>query len=114
VVVAVAAVRVVKVPRDEVVHVISMRHGRVPALCRVDVVGGVPRAAMRRRARGRVRRADLEHVLVDMIVVAVMEMTIVQVVDVVAVTDRDMAAIGSVNVVVVRMGVVAHGLFPSG
>ena len=111
VVVAVPGVRVMQVPGDEVVDVIAMRDRFVTATRAVDVALGVTSAAVRRRAGGRIGRADLGDALVDVPIVAVVEVAIVEVVDVVAMTDGEVAAVGAVDVIVIRMGGVAHEFF---
>jgi hypothetical protein len=76
VIVAVAIVRVVQMPRNEVVVVVAVRNRLVPAMRSVHVVLGVPRATVRRRARGGVHAADLEHALVDVTLVTAMHVAI--------------------------------------
>ena len=111
VVVAVPGVRVMQVPGDEVVDVIAMRDRFVTATRAVDMALGVTSAAVRRRAGGRIGRADLEDALVDVPIVAVVEVAIVEVVDVVAMTDGEVAAVGAVDVIVIGVGGVAHDFF---
>jgi hypothetical protein len=108
VVVAVTGVRVVQVPGDEVVDVIAMRDRLVTATCAVDMTLRVTGAAVRRRARGRIGRADLENALVHVAIVAVMKVAVVEVVDVVAVKDGEVAAVGAVDMIVIGVRVVAH------
>ena len=108
-IVAVAAVRVVQVPRHEVVDVVAVGHGFVAAAGRVGVALLVARALVVGRASLGVRAPDLERALVNVPFVRVVQVAVVQVVDVVAVPDGDVAAARAVNVIVVRMGVVAHG-----
>lgn len=103
--------RVVQVPRDDVVDVIAVRDCLVTATRAVDMALGVTGAAMRGRARGRIGRADLEDALVHVAIVAVVEVAIVEVVDVVAMTDGEVAAVGAVDVIVIRMEGVAHDFF---
>jgi hypothetical protein len=111
VVVAVPGVRVMQVAGDEVVDVIAMRDRFVTATRAVDMALGVTIAAVRRRARGRIGRADLEDTLVDVAVMIVVEVAIVKVIDVVAMTDSEVAAVGAVDVIVIRMSGVAHDFF---
>jgi hypothetical protein len=97
------AVRMVEVIADQVVDVIAVRHGLVPALLAVHVIGGVAAAAMLIRAAVRVRVVDLEHMLVDVTLMGVVQMTLVQVVDVIAVRDAGMTAARAVAVPVIGM-----------
>ena len=110
-VVAVLAVRMMQVSRDEVVDVIAVRDGLVATARAVDVTLGVPRAAMRGRARGGVRRVDREGALVDVSVVRTMKVAVMEIVDVVAVANGGVAAGRTVGVIVVRVGAVGHGFF---
>ena len=80
------AVRVMHVPLYHVIRVISVGNSRMTAGWPVDMILGVLPAVVVRSTACRVCRADREHVLVDMIAVQVMQMPVVQVVDVVAVT----------------------------
>lgn len=54
-VVAMAAVGVVKVPVDQVVHMVAVRNGFVAAIRAVNVRGFVPAAKMARSAPGRIQ-----------------------------------------------------------
>jgi len=111
VVVAMAAVGMMQVARDEVVDVVAVRDGLVPAALRVNMFLRVTAAAVRRGADCRVGGADLEDALVHVAFVAVVKVAVVQVVDVVAVLDCEVTAIGAVCVIVIWMGVVAHDFF---
>jgi hypothetical protein len=112
VIVAVAAVRMVQVPRDDVVDMIAVRNRLVSASLGVDVSLAVPRARVRGGTGGGVRRPDFERALVDVAFVRVMQVPVVQVVDVASVPDGGVAATGSVNVVVMLVHGVAHGFLP--
>jgi hypothetical protein len=110
VIVAVPGVRMVQVPADEVVDVIAVRDGVVPAARPVHVTRNVGAAGVRGRARRRVRSVDADCALVDVAGVGVVQMPVVQVIGVAAVCDRRMTAAGTVGVSVVGVnGVVAHG-----
>lgn len=107
-VIAVPAVRVVEVTVDQIVDVVAVRDCGVAAAGSMDVVRGVTCAPMLRRAVGRMRRIDGEHVLVDVPVVRVVEVTVVEVVDVPVVLDGEVPAAGAMGVVVTWVDVVAH------
>lgn len=111
-VVAMAAVRVMEMPADQIVDVIPMGNGFVPASGAMLMGCVVSRAGMIGRAACRVHRAHLDHVLIYMIAVRLMEVPVVQVVDVLAVLDGNMSAAGSVNVGValVDLMFVRHGI----
>jgi len=113
VVVAVAVVGVMEVALDQVIDVIPVRHARVSAAGAVDVVGGVAGAAMVRRALRRVGRVDGDRVFIDVIAVDVVQVSIVEIVDVAGVLDRDVAAVGTVHMVVALVDRVRHEI-PTG
>jgi hypothetical protein len=98
VIVAVAAVGMMEVVLDQVVDVVPVGHGLVTAPRAVLVIGVVAGAAVVRRAVGRVVGVHPEGVLVHVVGVHVMEVSIVQVVDVILVLDRGVATVGTVNV----------------
>jgi hypothetical protein len=64
VVVAVAAMRVVKVAGDEVISVVAVRNGFVAAALAVLVAGGMPGALMAGGAGIRVGRVDRDGVFI--------------------------------------------------
>jgi hypothetical protein len=103
--------RMMQVARDEIVDVVAVGDGLVPAPGCVNVSLRMTRAAVRRRAGGRVGGANVEHALIDVAVVCVMQVAVVQIVDVVSVFDRLVAAVGAVNVLVMLVGGVIHGVF---
>lgn len=98
VVVAMVVMRVVQMPVDQIIHVVAMRHRLVAASGPMLVTFCMPGALMSGGAGGRVVGRHLKSMFVDMIVVHMMQMAIVQVIDVVAVTDGGVAAIGPVAV----------------
>lgn len=111
-VVAVIAVGMMKVIANEVVDMVAVGHGLVPAARAVNMPGFMAFPGMNRCTRIRIGRTDVNHMLVDMVAVRVMEMTVVKIVDMVAVTDRRVAAAGAVLMVVsagMLVLAVAHG-----
>jgi hypothetical protein len=116
VIVAVAVVRVVQVALDEIVDVIAMRDGLMPAVPTVNVTLDVTAAHVVRRAGRRVRRVDGDRALVDVTVVRPMKVTVVHVVRVPGVGDRDVATAGAMLVFVLLVGLVlghVHLVCPS-
>lgn len=85
-VVAVVAVRVVKMAGYPIVYMIAVRHRFVATSKPVDMSRLVPTAAVVRGAGVGVLARYLNHVLVDMTFVRMVKVTIVQVVGVAAVT----------------------------
>ena len=112
-VVAVPVVRMVEVAVHEVVDVIPMRHGLVPASRTVHVTRLMPVTAVIGRAVGGVRGIDGDPVLVAVIVVRMMQVPLVQVVDVTLVTNGDVAAVLTV-LMIVLVDLVAHADSPLG
>jgi hypothetical protein len=97
VVVAVIAVRVVQMPADEIVDVIAVRNGLVPAVGSVDVAGLVLCAG---RTAVRVLLVDGDQMLVDVALVRVMQVAAMQIIRMPIVADGDVAAVGPVLMVV--------------
>jgi hypothetical protein len=111
VIIAVSVVGVVEVPIDDVVGVVAVRDRIVPAVLAVRVSLVVAPARMRGRAVRRVRAADGEVVLVDVVAVHVVHVPVVQIVLVAFVLDRLVAAIRPVLMIVLVVSlVVAHGI----
>lgn len=110
-VVAVAVVRVMQVAADQVIDMVAMRHRLMPAARAVPMIGSMRVAIMPVAATG-VAVVDGYPVLVDVVLVWMMQMAVVQVVDVVSVTHRHVAAVRTVAVrviAVVRLFAVLHG-----
>ena len=102
------AVRMVQMPVDDVVHVITMRHGLVPTVRAVNVVGFVTCTRMIGRAIGRIVRSHVERVLLDgAIGLRVMKVSVMHEVDVVSVFHGGMPAACAVFVIVIVVCV--HG-----
>jgi hypothetical protein len=101
--IAVPVVRVVKVPRDEVVDVAGVGNGFVAAPRAVNVPLRVTAASMRWRADHRGSAVVGEGALIDVAFVAMVQMAIVNVVDVVAVPERRVPAGRAMYVGVVRV-----------
>lgn len=110
VIVAMVAVREVQVTIDQIADVIAVRHRLVPAAKAVHVSDLMPATGVRRRAGRRVACAHFDAMLIDMIAVHVVQMTIVQVVHMVAMAHGGVPAIRTMNVaVIVMLGMAAFG-----
>ena len=109
-IVAVCAVWVVQVPAHQVIDVIAVRDRLVAASRSVRVRRIVRAAGVLRRASGRVLGVDGDRALVDVPVVLFVQMAVVRVAHVIAVTNSDVPAPGAVNVVVVCMHLMTHDL----
>lgn len=76
----------------QIIGVIAVRHGLVAASRPMPVIAIVTRTAMLGRAAVRVVCAHGDHVLVDMIVVRVVQVSVVEIVDVTVMSYGRMAA----------------------
>jgi hypothetical protein len=100
------AVRMMKVAVDQVINVIAMGHGGVTAVVVVLVTFRVAAAVVRRRAVGRVDRADSKCVFFDLVTCRMMQMTIVQVVDM---SFMDNSLMAATRAMLVRMFMMMFG-----
>ena len=90
-VVAVLTVWVMQVTSDQVVDVVAVRNLRMPTRWSVHVVGIVRWTAVLRRTLRGVGAVHVEHVAIDRAVVWMVQMTIVQVVQVIGMFDRQVS-----------------------
>lgn len=96
------AVGVVQVPVDQVVDVVAVRHLFMPATRPVHVVGRVRATAVVGRATMRIDVGHLNAVLLDHVpFFGMMEVTVMQVVDMIVVLNGDVAAVRTVLVAIV-------------
>jgi hypothetical protein len=93
-----AAMGVMEVSIDQVVHVIAMRNRFVATSGPMHVGSIMTPAAVLRRAPVRIGRWDFDDMFVDVVAVHVMQLPVMQVVDVTVVADGGMPAIGAMNV----------------
>jgi hypothetical protein len=107
VIVAVIPVGMMQMAVDQVVNVIAMWHGFVPASWTVHMIRIVPGASVLRCALVWIGRRHFDGVLIDVIAMHVMQVAIVEVVHVVAMANGHMAARRAVLVGVV--GVLGAG-----
>jgi hypothetical protein len=106
-------VRMVEMPVDEIVNVIPMRYGLVPASWTMHMSRLVSGAGMLRRADILVFRRDFDRMLVDMPGMMMVQMAVMKVIDVIAVFYSRMPATGTMLVRVInvmRKFAVAHGV----
>ena len=100
-VVAVVAVRMVQVPVYQVINMIAVGNGLVPAARTVPVARFVTAAGVVRRTAVRVFIADLQHMFVNVVAVGVVKVSVVKIINMIAVANRGVAAVFAVNVVVI-------------
>lgn len=108
-VVAVAIVRVMEVTIHEIVDVVAVRDGRMPAVGTMDMPGIVAVARVVWRTLCRVGAVHVQDMLIHMVAVRMVEVPIVEVVDVVIVRDGSMPTVGPVDVRVIRVNLARHG-----
>jgi len=103
VIIAMVTVRMVKVAIDQVIDVIPVWHGFVPASGSVNVAGFVPAAVVIRGASVRVLLTDFESMLIHVTGMWVMQMAVMEKIDMPVVPYRSMAAVLAMPVVMVGM-----------
>jgi hypothetical protein len=110
-VIAMIAMGMVQPSIHEVIDVVPVRHGLVPA-GRAMLV----RAAGLWRALHGIGGTDRDDMFIDVILVHVMEMAIMEIIDMTVVTDRRMPTVGTMSVGVVGMMLLGacggHGVSP--
>jgi len=108
VVVAMITMGMMKVAIDQVIDVVAVRYGLVPASRTMNVARIMAAAIVVGRTLIRVFRADFERVFVHMIAMRMVQMSIMQIIDMVAMPDGGMSAVGAMLMVVMGvMGFVA-------
>lgn len=101
VVITVAVVRKVKMTIHQVADVVAVGHSLVAAVGTVDVASFVTFAVVSRRASGGIGFIDLQGMLFDGTTALVVEMSIVKIIDMIAVTNGGVAAVLAVLVIVI-------------
>jgi hypothetical protein len=101
VIITVAAVGMVQVTVDEIVHMVAMRDRFMAAARAMDVSSIMSRAAMVGRATIRILVAHFNPVFIHMVRVRMVKMTIVEIIHMAAVPDGNMTAIGAMHVIVI-------------
>lgn len=91
-----AVMRMMKTAVDEKIDMIAMRHGLVSTPRPMDMARFVTRMCVFRSAMVRVDGAYFNDMFIHMIFVRMMEMAIMQIIDVVAMANRNMATSRSV------------------
>ena len=102
-IVAMVAVRMMQMAIDQIVHMVSVGHRFVAASRSVHMAGVVTTAAVLRCAPVGVGCGDLDHMLIHVVTMDMMEMPIMQIVDMAIVIDGSMPAIRAVHMRVIAM-----------
>jgi hypothetical protein len=103
VIVAMVAMRMVKMAVDEIIDVIAVRHGLMSTPWAMHVPRLMTFATMIGRASVRVSRTHFDDMLVDVIAVRMVEMAIMQIIDVVAMANGCVTTAGAMLVIVIGM-----------
>ncbi len=96
VVVAMAVVRMMQSAFDQIVHMVSVRDRRMPAVGAVNMISRMPLHPV--SAGVRMRRVDRNHMFIHVIAVNVMQVAGVQIIGVASVFDGNVPATGPVLV----------------
>jgi hypothetical protein len=108
-------VLVVQMTLDKVVGMIAVRHRLMAARWAVFLSRLVTGASIVRRALGGIRLTRLDHVLVDVVAMRMMQVAVMQVVDVIAMAYGGVSAVRTVPMRVIglcRLRAVRHGRSP--
>jgi hypothetical protein len=97
------AVNVVQMTVNQVIDMIAVRHHGMTAARTMDVIGGMAATTVGGRASGRVGAGNLHGVFLHLPTAGEVQMTIVKVIDVVAMTNAGMAAARPVLMRVIGM-----------
>lgn len=100
-IVAVAIMGMVQMAADEVIDMITMRNRGMAAVAAVNVRDGMRTAIMIGGAAIRIDGIDRDYMLVNMIGMGMMQMTIMQIIRVIAVANGQVAAVGAVLMLMV-------------
>ncbi|MFO1057572.1 MAG: hypothetical protein U1E53_11475 [Dongiaceae bacterium] len=96
--IAMAAMGMMQVPVHEIVNMTAVRHGLVSAVGAMGMVRLMTSTPVIRRADVRVRFRHLDHMLVHVVAMRMVQMPVMQIVDVIAVPHSGMAAAGAMRV----------------
>lgn len=110
-IVAMVAVRMMEVAVNQIVNMVAMRNGGMPAIGAVNMLRSVFGGGKSRRAFVRVGRINGNRVFIHMVLVRMMKMAVVKVIDMPFVLDGGVPAAGGMHVRMVRVrctGMVAH------
>lgn len=112
-VIAMRAMGEVQMAGDQIIDMVSVRHGLMSAVRAMAMSGLMPLAAMGRRASSRVFRSDTEPMFIDVVAVWMMKVSVMEIIGVVVMGDSWMPAVRSVLMTVMLMdGMVAHRRTP--
>lgn len=109
-VVAMGSVGEVQMAGNQIVHVVAVRDGLMPAGCAMVMIRIVTLAAVGRRAGNGVLLRHVQAMFIDMVAMEVMQVAVMQIIRVAVMKNSGMAATGSVSMAVLIVNrVIAHG-----
>lgn len=97
------AMGMMQVPINQVIDMVAMRNLLMPASRPMDMALIVPGTNVPRRTLGRIRGTDLQHMLIDMPAVDVMQMSIMQIIGMTVVVDGQMTTARAMLVAMIMM-----------
>lgn len=103
------AVRMVQASINQIIHVVAMRNRLVTASWPMLMRRIVSAGAVLRRTVVRIRGCDFDHVFVDTGLIHMLEVTVVEVIDVALMPNRDMATVRRVDVLIGETGMISGG-----
>lgn len=106
-IVAVIPMGMMQMPVDEVADMVAVRYGGVATIRTMHVVRVVPLAVVGATAVG-IRVGDFDHVLIAVVLMRTVQMAIVQIANVIAMFDGDVAAVRAVLMRVIFVNSMCH------
>lgn len=101
--ITVVAVRMMQIAVNQIIHMVAMRNRLMPASRTVDMASIMPGTDVIRGALGGVRGTDLQHMLIDMRTVDMVQMAIVQIIGMAGVAYSQMTAAWTMLMVVIMV-----------
>lgn len=109
-VVAMGSVGEVQMAGNQIVHVVAVRDGLMPAGCAMVMIRIVTLAAVGRRAGNGVLLRHVQAMFIDMVAMEVMQVAVMQIIRVAVMENSGMATTGSVSMAVLIVNrMIAHG-----
>ncbi len=96
VIIAVTVIGKVQMTIDKVVHVIAVRHCLMTAVRAVSVTGVMALTGMAVGALSRIGRSHRKSMLINVPFMLVVQVTVMEIIDVIVMLNRNMAAVGTV------------------
>lgn len=111
-IITVVAMGMMQVPVNQVIHMVAVRNLLMPASGAVDMASIMPGTSVIRGALDRIRGTDLQHMLVNMRTVNVVQMAVVQIIGMAGVVYGQMPAARTMLVVVIMVFLASIHMHP--